>query len=88
MGDVLALGVTNSFDLGLTYSQHKEKIQMKIDGQTGDKLKLDGLVGGSNIAWDIEVNQVGLDGETYKVYKNDTMGVALFIDKDIFITMV
>jgi hypothetical protein len=88
MGDVLALGVTNSFDLGSTYPQHKEKLQMRIDGQTGDALNLDGLVGGSNIVWDIEINQLGLDGETYKVYKNDTMGVALFIDKDIVITMV
>jgi hypothetical protein len=88
MADVLALGVTNSFDLGLTYPQHKDKIQMRIDGQKGDTLKLDGLVGGSNIAWDIEINQVGLDGETYNVYKNDSMGVALFIDKDIVITMV
>lgn len=88
MGDVLALGVTNSFDLGSTYPQHKEKLQMRIDGQTGDALNLDGLVGGSNIVWDIEINQLGLDGETYKVYKNDTMGVALIIDKDIVITMV
>ena len=41
MGDVLQLGVKNSFSTSTT---HKGKLQMRIEGDAADKLVLDDLV--------------------------------------------
>jgi hypothetical protein len=86
MGDVLALGVTNSFsDAG-----HEGQIQMRIDGQTRDALNLDGLVNGLNLNWVQSSTNFPLDtgSERYDVYTNAALGLALFVDKDITVNVL
>jgi hypothetical protein len=93
MGDVLALGVTNSFSVvDSINSLHKGQIQMLIDGQAGDTLNLDGLVNGLNLAWN--GGQTSFNGpltlgiEQYNVYTNAALGLALFVDKDITVNVL
>ena len=91
MGDVLALGVTNSFSVDAN-SLHKEQIQMLVDGQSGDTLNLDGLVNGLNLTWD--GGQTSFNGpltlglEQYNVYTNVALGLALFVDRDITVNVL
>ncbi|PUE41819.1 Ig-like domain-containing protein [Limnohabitans sp. Bal53] len=87
MGDVLALGVTNSFSIASVNggAQHKDQIQMRIDGQSDDTLNLDGLVNGLNMTWEKSSTLFKLNNgpEEYDVYTNTVLGVALFVDDDI-----
>jgi hypothetical protein len=89
MGDVLALGVTNSFSFD---ALHKGQIQMRIDGQTGDTLNLDGLVNGLNLTWiggQASSNVPLTSGfEQYNVYTNTALGLALFVDTDITVNVL
>jgi hypothetical protein len=89
MGDVLALGVTNSFSFDELY---KGQIQMRIDGQAGDALNLDGLVNSLNLAWN--GGQTSFNGpltlglEQYNVYSNVALGLALFVDTSITVNVL
>jgi hypothetical protein len=88
MGDVLALGVTNSFSVSdVVNAKHKGQIQMRIDGQTGDKLNLDGLVNGLDLDWvggNASTNlPLDIGSEKYDVYTNAALGIALFVDQQI-----
>lgn len=88
MGDILALGVTNSFSISdVVNAKHKGQIQMRIDGQTGDKLNLDGLVNGLDLKWvggQTSTNiPLDIDLEKYNVYTNAELGIALFVDQQI-----
>lgn len=87
MGDVLALGVTNSFSIESVNGspQHKGQIQMRIDGQSDDTLNRDGLVNGLKLTWEKSGTSFPLDNglEKYDVYTNTALGVALFVDNDI-----
>jgi hypothetical protein len=87
MGDVLALGVTNSFSIASVNggAQHKDQIQMRIDGQADDKLNLDGLVNGLNLPWVKSTTAFPLDNgpERYDVYTHDGLGIALFVNTQI-----
>ena len=91
MGDVLALGVTNSFSVDAN-SLHKEQIQMLVDGQSGDTLNLDGLVNGLNLTWD--GGQTSFNGpltlglEQYNVYTNVALDLALFVDTSITVNVL
>jgi hypothetical protein len=81
-GDVLALGVKNSF-----VSNGRQ--QMRIDGDVADKVLLDDLVGGSTFAWDKAAATVALSvGQNYVVYSNATLGLDLFIQQGIQVTAV
>jgi hypothetical protein len=93
MGDVLALGVTNSFSVAdVSGAKHKGQIQMRIDGQTGDALNLDGLVNGLNLTWNggQASSNVPLSSgsEQYNVYTNAALGLALFVDTDITVNVL
>ena len=93
MGDVLALGVTNSFSVAdSNHSRHKGQIQMRIDGQAGDTLHLDGWVNGLNLPWtggQTSTNApLTLGVEQYNVYANVDLGLALFVDKDITVNVL
>jgi hypothetical protein len=88
MGDVLALGVTNSFSVAdITGAKHKGQIQMRIDGQTDDVLNLDGVVNGEKWVWAGGKNSnnspLGIGLETYDVYTNTALGLALFVNTEI-----
>lgn len=88
MGDVLALGVTNSFSVAdVPEARHQGQIQMRVDGQSGDVLNLDGWVNGSQLAWSGGQNStnspLGIGAEQYSVYTNASLGLVLFVDTDI-----
>jgi hypothetical protein len=91
MGDVLALGVTNSFSVDAN-SLHKGQIQMLVDGQSGDTLNLDGLVNGLNLTWiggQASSNvPLTLGSEQYNVYTNAALGLALFVDTSITVNVL
>ena len=88
MGDVLALGVTNSFSIAdVDNARHKGQIQMRIDGQEGDQLNLDGFVDGVHLFWNGGQTRTNLPldigTDRYNVFTNTAIGVALFVDEDI-----
>jgi hypothetical protein len=85
-------GLAPAFGPGLPFQEtdnakHKGQIQMRIDGQTGDKLNLDGLVNSLDLKWtggQTSTNvplDIGL--EKYNVYTNSDLGIALFVDQQI-----
>ncbi len=93
VGDVLALGVTNSFSIAVgDNSLHKGQTQMRIDGQSGDQVNLDGLVNGEKWVWTGGENSTnspfGIGSDTYDVYTNTALGVALFIDQDVKVNIL
>jgi hypothetical protein len=80
MGDVLSLGVTNSFS---TSVPHVGKLQMRIDGDATDKVLLDDLVGETDFDWNSNNSNVTIEGSSYKVYTQDTLGLSLFVNSAI-----
>jgi hypothetical protein len=76
MGDVLALGVKDSF----VSNGHR---QMRIDGDAGDKVSLDDLVGSSADQTWSQTTTEPLNGISYKVYSNDYWGLDLYIKHDL-----
>jgi len=80
MGDVLALGVKDSFSVA---TAHKGHLQMRIDGDAKDTLKLDDLVGTTEYSWNSNQSTVTLSGRTYKVFSNAELGLDLFVEADI-----
>jgi hypothetical protein len=81
MGDVLALSVKDSF----VSNGHR---QMRIDGDAGDKVSLDDLVGSSaDQTWNQPTTQQ-LDATNYKVYSNAHWGLDLYIKHDLQVTVL
>lgn len=76
MGDVLALGVKDSF----VSNGHR---QMRIDGDEGDKVSLDNLVGSSADQTWSQTTTEPLNGISYKVYSNAYWGLDLYIKHDL-----
>ena len=79
-GDVLALGVKNSFI-------SNGRLQVRIDGDSADKVVLDNLLGGSTFEWSTPTNQT-LNGSTYLLYSNADLGLDLLIQQAVQITLV
>jgi hypothetical protein len=79
-GDVLALGVKNSFI-------SNGRVQMRIDGDAADRVQLDDLLGGSSYSWSTPTNQT-LNGSTYLLYSNADLGLDLLIQQAVQITLV
>ena len=81
MGDVLSLGVANSF----TNSGH---LQMRIDGDAGDRVQLDAWVGSSKVhAWSAPSEQ-SWGSSQYLVYSNSALGLDLFIQQGVVTTVL
>lgn len=80
MGDVLALGVKDSFSVAAT---HKGHVQLRIDGDAKDTLKLDDLVGTTQQTWNSNQSMVTLGGKNYKVFSNEELGLDLFVEAEI-----
>jgi len=74
--DVLVLGVKNSF-----VSNGRQ--QIRIDGDAGDKVILDDLLGGSTYAWSKADNFISMNASKYDVYTNTDLGIDLFIQQVI-----
>ena len=79
--DVLALSVKNSF----ISNGHQ---QMRIDGDAGDQVMLDDLLGGSTFTWQKAANPSVLSGQNYTVYSNSTLGLDLFIHQTVHVTVL
>ena len=74
--DVLVLGVKNSF-----VSNGRQ--QIRIDGDSGDKVILDDLLGGSTYAWSKADNFISMNASKYDVFSNTDLGIDLFIQQVI-----
>lgn len=85
MGDVLDLGVKNSFS---NASAHVGRLQMRIDGDARDSLVLDDLVGTIDYDWNSNNSFLTLDGQNYKVFTHDGLGLSLFVHQSIQINLV
>ena len=66
--DVLVLGVKNS----VVSNGHQ---QMRIDGDAGDTVLLNDLVGGSTFAWQAAASPAQLNGQNYTLYSNSALGL-------------
>lgn len=87
LGDILNLGITNSFSVA---DAHKGTIQMRVDGDAGDTLDLDGLLGGPgsvSVDWSKAENSLEIAGDAFDVYSNAIYGVTLFVDTDVKVTL-
>lgn len=85
-GDVLALGVKDSFMSTNGFKGHQ---QMRIDGDAGDKVLLDDLLGGSTFAWVKSNDTIALNTtQNYVVYSNASLGLDLFIQQGIVTTVL
>lgn len=86
MGDVLDLGVKNSFSAA---DPHKGHLQMRIDGDSADQIQLDNLVGTNSYDWSVLTNStVTIDSQLYKAYTNDALGLSLFVQSGIAINLI
>lgn len=85
MGDVLNLGVKNSFSNAVA---HQGRLQMRIDGDAGDNVILDDLVGTIDYDWNINNSRVTIDGQEYRAYTHDGLGLSLFVHQSIQINLV
>lgn len=81
MGDVLALGVKDSF----VSNGHR---QMRIDGDAADKVLLDDLVGSSSVQTWSQLTTESLNGTSYKVYSNAYWGLDVYIQQDLQVTVL
>jgi hypothetical protein len=85
MGDVLDLGVKNSFS---NATAHQGRLQMRIDGDAGDKVVLDDLVGSIDHDWYSNNSGVTLDGQEYRVFTHEGLGLSLFVQQNVQINLV
>jgi hypothetical protein len=85
MGDVLDLGVKNSYS---TATAHKGNLQLRIDGDASDRLILDDLVGTIDHDWDVNHSNVTLDGQVYKAFTHEGLGLSLFVHQTVQINLV
>ncbi|OYU12604.1 MAG: hypothetical protein CFE38_06275 [Comamonadaceae bacterium PBBC1] len=85
MGDVLDLGVKNSFSIA---AAHKDHLQMRIDGDAADTVNLDDLVGTTDFDWTKNNSAVTLGGKDYAAYTNDVLGLSLFVQTGITLNLI
>ena len=85
IADVLALGVENSFSYAETFKDH---LQMRIDGDSGDKLTLSKQWGSSNDQSWLAHGQLTLDGQNYNAYFNQALGLEVFVQSAIAVTVM
>jgi len=85
ISDVLALGVKNSFSAASDYADH---LQMRIDGDSVDKLTLSKQWGSSNNQNWLSHGQLALDGQIYNAYFNQSLSLEVFVQSAIIVTVI
>jgi hypothetical protein len=86
IGDVLQLGISNSFANSAALRDH---LQMRVDGDSADNLSLTKEWANSTAqSWSTTQGQVTLDGQTYNVYNNETLKLDLFVQSTVHVTVV
>jgi hypothetical protein len=87
IGDVLELGISNSFSNDAAFKDH---LQMRVDGDTADQLNLTKQWANStDQGWALNPAPLtlGVDG-TYNVYTNDTLKLDLFVKSAVLVTLI
>ncbi len=85
ISDVLALGVENSFSNASAFIDH---LQMRIDGDSVDKLTLSKQWGSANDQSWLAHGQLTLDGQIYNAYFNQALGLEVFVQSAIAVTVI
>jgi len=86
IGDVLELGISNSFSNAIA---HKDHLQMRVDSDSADNLNLTKQWGHStDQGWILKPVPVTLDVFTYNVYYNETLKIDLFVQSAIHVTVI
>lgn len=85
IGDVLQLGISNSFSNDTAFKDH---LQMRVDGDSADNLSLTKQWGNSNAQnWSLAKDPVNLDRQSYNVYFNETLKLDLFVQSAVHVTL-
>jgi hypothetical protein len=61
---------------------------MRIDGDAGDRVVLDDLVGTITQTWNANNSRVTLDGQEYRVFTHEGLGLSLFVQQSVQINLV
>jgi hypothetical protein len=90
IGDVLQLGISNSFANSAALRDH---LQMRVDGDSADNLSLTKEWANSTAqSWSTTQGQVTLEtpngSQTYNVYNNETLKLDLFVQSTVHVTVV
>jgi hypothetical protein len=90
IGDVLELGISNSFKNTTGFIDH---LQMRVDGNSADQLNLTKQWANSTAqSWSTTQGQITLDtpngSQTYNVYNNEALKLDLFVQSGIHVTVV
>jgi hypothetical protein len=81
MGDVLAMGVKDSFAID-------GHVQLLIDGDSKDVLNLDNLLGSDVYTWNANNSQKTVDGKTYLAYTNTDFGLEVLVNTNVLVHLV
>ena len=85
IGDVLELGISNSF---ANTAALKDHLQMRVDGDSADNLTLTKQWANSTAqSWSLTQGQATLDGQIYNVYNNEALKLDLFVQSAIHVTV-
>jgi hypothetical protein len=87
IGDVLQLGISNSFSNDTAFKDH---LQMRIDGDSADKVNLTKQWANStDQGWLVSATALTLGAAgTYTVYYNDTLKLDLFVQSAVHVTLI
>ena len=87
VGDVLQLGMSNSFSNDAAFKDH---LQMRVDGDSADKLNLTKQWSNStDQGWLVNSKPLTLGSEgTYTVYYNDALKLDLFVQSAVHVTLI
>ena len=86
IGDVLELGISNSFANSLAFKDH---LQMRVDGDSADRLLLSKQWANSTgQSWSADQGQLTLDGQTYNVYRHTDLALDVFVQASVQVTLI
>jgi hypothetical protein len=87
IGDVLQLGVSNSFSNASAFQNH---LQMRVDGDSADQLNLSkAWPNSTDPVWTLSAAPLTLGTSgTYSVYYNETLNLNLFVQSAVHVTLI
>jgi hypothetical protein len=87
IGDVLQLGVSNSFSNASAFQNH---LQMRVDGDSADQLNLSkAWANSTDPVWTLSAAPLTLGTSgTYSVYYNETLNLNLFVQSAVHVTLI
>ena len=87
IGDVLQLGISNSFSNATAFKDH---LQMRVDGDATDQINLTKQwANATDQGWLVNSTPLPLGSAmTYTVYSNDTLKLDLFVQSAVHVTLI